>query len=91
MVPKIVGEHNDVTQVEDKCGFVKIKTTMKHNEEPWMSPDFIGQVFYFEEPLKPTWSWVEDIEGKGRRVIGGWGGGGGGKRTLKMSQQLNKT
>lgn len=41
---KTIGEHNDVTQVEDECGFVKIKTTMKHNEEPWMSPKFIAHI-----------------------------------------------
>lgn len=62
-----IGDHDQVTQKVDECGFTKVKTTMKENSEPWMSPEFVGQVFYFQDPTDPSWSWVVDVEGRGCR------------------------
>lgn len=32
-----------MTQYEDECGFLKLKTTERSNGEPWMVPKFCGQ------------------------------------------------
>ena len=46
----IVGSHNRVTQVEDECGFMKIKHRLNFgNREPWVSTYTITQVFYHQD------------------------------------------
>ena len=62
----IVGSHNHVTQLEDECGFMKIKTRSNlDNREPWVSTDTITQVFYHQDSEDEDWSYVVDVEGRG--------------------------
>ena len=62
----IVGSHNRVTQKEDECGFMKIKTRLNlGNREPWVSTNTITQVFYHQDSEDEDWSYVVDVEGRG--------------------------
>ena len=60
----ILGTDNRVTQVEDECGFLKIKTTQNlGNREPWISANTITQVFYHQDSEDEDWSYAVDVEG----------------------------
>ena len=62
----IVGSHNRVTQKEDECGFMKIKTRLNlGNREPWVSVDTITQVFYHQDSEDEDWWCGVDVEGRG--------------------------
>lgn len=50
----MIGGHKQVTKEDDECGFTKVKKPIIHNLEPWMNLEFVGQVFYLQDPEDPT-------------------------------------